>query len=134
MVARPVPADRIRPALHERRLTMGLFANPFDPKRRLACGCGRHASLAEHQAALAADAPAEAAAAMPELVRSAVMRAVFPDDARRRAFLQSAGAATALAALDSVFPLGAPTGLAQDRLPPEKESPKIGIIPISRAF
>ena len=112
---------------------MALFANPFDPKRRLGCGCGRHASMAAHQAALTADAPSEAAAAMPELVRSAVMRAVFPDDARRRGFLQAVGSATALAALESVFPLATATAVAQEKPPLEKEALKIGFIPITCA-
>ena len=40
---------------------------------------------------------------------SAVMRAVFPQDAARRAFLKSVGASTALAAISQFFPLGAAT-------------------------
>ena len=39
------------------------------------------------------------------VVASAVMRAVFPKDAARRAFLKSVGASTALAALSQLFPL-----------------------------
>lgn len=30
---------------------MSLFSNPFDANSRLACGCGRHASQAEHERA-----------------------------------------------------------------------------------
>lgn len=114
---------------------MGLFRNPFDAKRRLSCGCGRHDSLAAHEADLRAEAvaPSDADAAMPDLVRSAVMRAMFPNDARRRAFLQAAGAATAMAAIDQVFPVGAATALAQDRGAIEKPNLKIGFIPITCA-
>ena len=39
------------------------------------------------------------------VVASAVMRAIFPQDAARRAFLKSVGASTALAALSQFFPL-----------------------------
>ena len=40
------------------------------------------------------------------VVASAVMRAMFPKDAARRAFLKSVGASTALAAISQFFPLG----------------------------
>ena len=39
------------------------------------------------------------------VVASAVMRAMFPKDAARRAFLKSVGASTALAAISQFFPL-----------------------------
>jgi len=110
-----------------------MFGNPFDPDKRLGCGCGRHASAAAHNAALVADAPASAADAMPGLVQSAVMRAVFPRDAERRAFLRAAGGATALAALAEVFPLATATAVAQDRGAIEKPDLKIGFIPITCA-
>ena len=93
---------------------MSTFDNPFDPQRRLnrsGCACGRHASQAEHDY----DAQRQLQCAPVEsqsdekryegVVASAVMRAVFPKDATRRAFLKSVGASTALAALSQFFPL-----------------------------
>jgi nitrate/nitrite transport system substrate-binding protein len=41
------------------------------------------------------------------VVDAAVLRAVFPVHARRRLFLKKVGAATAMAAISSVFPLAA---------------------------
>jgi len=84
--------------------SMSLFSNPFDPGSRLACGCGRHASQAEHaraQGSVALDAAADSA------VENAVMRALFPQDALRRRFLRAVGSGTALAAVASLFPLAA---------------------------
>ncbi|MCC3262023.1 hypothetical protein LLE87_28015, partial [Paenibacillus polymyxa] len=40
---------------------MSLFSNPFDANSRLACGCGRHASQAEHERATQAIAQGDAA-------------------------------------------------------------------------
>ena len=80
---------------------MSTFDNPFDPKRRLhagGCSCGRHGSDAEHEAAaqLQIQASVESETKRYEgVVASAVMRAMFPQDVARRAFLKSVGAATA---------------------------------------
>ena len=90
---------------------MSTFDNPFDPDRGLrsfGCSCGRHASDAEHEAAaqLQIRASIESEQKRYEgVVASAVMRAMFPQDAARRAFLKSVGAATAVAALSQFFPL-----------------------------
>ena len=83
---------------------MSTFDNPFDPDRNLraGCVCGEHRSAAEHeQAAVALRCdPAESEEKRYEgVVASAVMRAMFPQDVARRAFLKSIGASTALAAL-----------------------------------
>ena len=67
---------------------MSSFDNPFDPDRRLAptgCACGAHRSQAEHD-----DAQRQLQCAAVEsedqryqgVVASAVMRALFPRDAR----------------------------------------------------
>src|SRR3981081_357865 len=90
---------------------MSTFDNPFDPGRRLhmsGCSCGAHISEAEHESAVQfALAPAMTTEEnrFESVVASAVMRAVFPQDAARRAFLKSVGAATALAAVSQFFPL-----------------------------
>lgn len=67
------------------------------------------------------------------IVASAVMRAVFPRDVARRAFLKSVGAATALAALSQFFPLKTATEAFADAGPPEKKDLKVGFIPITCA-
>ena len=84
---------------------MSTFDDPFNPDRRLhsgGCSCGLHASEAEHHAAaqLHLQAQVESEQKRTEgVVASAVMRAMFPKDAARRAFLKSVGASTALAAI-----------------------------------
>jgi nitrate/nitrite transport system substrate-binding protein len=118
---------------------MSTFDNPFDPARRLraGCSCGRHASEAEHERAmcLAVEEPAaDADKRFEGVVASAVMRAVFPCDAMRRAFLKGIGASTALAALSQFFPLKAATeAFAQGTGAIEKKDLKIGFIPITCA-
>src|SRR5258705_12740742 len=96
------------------RVSMSTFDNPFDPHRRLqGCSCGRHVNQAEHERDAARQllcAPAESEAASEDrryqgVVASAVMRALFPKDAARRAFLKKVGASTALAAISQFFPL-----------------------------
>ena len=69
-----------------------------------------------------------------QIVRTAVLRAIFPQARGRRAFLRAVGATTAAAALAEVFPLGAAEALAQEA-PKTLERPnlKIGFIPITCA-
>src|SRR6201999_3533333 len=67
------------------------------------------------------------------VVASAVMRAMFPRDAARRAFLKSVGAATAAAALSQFFPLGTATEAFAEGGPLEKKDLKVGFIPITCA-
>ena len=84
---------------------MSTFDNPFDPDRRLragGCSCGQHVSEAEHEhAALALRCEPQPTEdkRYEGVVASAVMRAMFPKDVARRAFLKSVGASTALYAI-----------------------------------
>ena len=59
------------------------FQDPFDADKKLAsnrgCHCGSHASEAEHQAAVASEEQR-----FERVVQSAVVRAMFPQDAQRR--------------------------------------------------
>jgi nitrate/nitrite transport system substrate-binding protein len=118
---------------------MSTFDDPFDADRKLSrsgCDCGRHGSAAEHeQAALALrcePVPTEEARYQ-GVVASAVMRAMFPKDAARRAFLKSVGASTALAAISQFFPLKTATEAFADAGTPEKKDLKVGFIPITCA-
>src|SRR6476661_8557366 len=114
---------------------MAMFDNPFDPERRLrsGCACGRHASDAEH----ARDTQLQCAAVESEdkryegVVASAVMRAVFPQDATRRAFLKSVGASTAIAAISQFLPIAAATDAFAQGGALEKTKLKVGFIPIT---
>ena len=67
------------------------------------------------------------------VVASAVMRAMFPQDASRRAFLKSVGAGTALAAISQFFPLQTATEVFASGGPLEKKDLKVGFIPITCA-
>ena len=117
---------------------MSTFDNPFDPERRLnrtGCSCGRHRSQAEHDSPLQLQcAPIESEDRRYRgVVASAVMRAVFPKDAARRAFLKSVGASTALAALSQLFPLKTATEVFAQGGALEKKDLKVGFIPITCA-
>jgi nitrate/nitrite transport system substrate-binding protein len=119
---------------------MSTFDNPFNQRRELnrsGCSCGRHIDQIEHdkdgQPALQCT-PVESEDKRYEgVVASAVMRAVFPKDAARRAFLKSVGASTALAALSQFFPLKTATEVFGQGAPLEKKDLKVGFIPITCA-
>jgi len=98
---------------------MSTFDDPFDADRNLqaGCVCGQHRSAAEHEHANLAlrCEPVESEEKRYEgVVASAVMRAMFPQDAARRAFLKSVGASTALAALSQFFPIRTATEVFAD--------------------
>ncbi|MEH2475952.1 nitrate/nitrite transport system substrate-binding protein [Nitrobacteraceae bacterium AZCC 2161] len=119
---------------------MSTFDNPFDPARRLrsGCSCGQHASASEHDAslqpAMQCVAPESEAQRYEGVVASAVMRAVFPKEVARRAFLKSVGASSALAVLSQFFPIKTATEVfAQGAGKLEKTDLKVGFIPITCA-
>ncbi|HEY8578437.1 MAG TPA: ABC transporter substrate-binding protein, partial [Beijerinckiaceae bacterium] len=121
---------------------MAMFRNPFDTTTRLGggCACGAHASAAEHARAcegMEAETPATTEDQYARVIESAVLRAMFPQDAQRRAFLGAVGRSTAAAAIASLFPVGAAVeAFAQAGAKPgaiEKKALKIGFIPITCA-
>jgi nitrate/nitrite transport system substrate-binding protein len=121
---------------------MSMFEDPFDAERKLSsgCSCGRHVSEAEHAREVALTPWAAVATNASDdkryegVVASAVMRAIFPKDAARRAFVRSVGATTALAVLGQFFPLKTATeAFAQSAGAIEKKDLKIGFIPITCA-
>jgi nitrate/nitrite transport system substrate-binding protein len=112
---------------------MSTFDDPLDPRLTLAragCSCGRHTDADEHARAAR---PAGEEARYERVVASAVMRALFPRDAARRAFLKTAGASTALAAVAQFLPLRLAAELLAADGPVEKTDLKIGFIPITCA-
>jgi nitrate/nitrite transport system substrate-binding protein len=118
---------------------MPTFDNPFDPDRSLTsgCSCGRHANEGDHRqdAQLRLQCtPVEGEEKRFEgVVASAVVRAMFPHDAGRRAFLKSVGASTALAAISQFFPLKTATEVFAQTGALEKKDLKVGFIPITCA-
>jgi nitrate/nitrite transport system substrate-binding protein len=109
---------------------MAVFDDPFDPNVRFhgsGCSCGRHKSEADHAAAISGDAQ------ITRVVEQGVMRALFPDDNGRRAFLKAVGASTALAAVSQFFPLGIVSDALAQGAKPEKADLKVGFIPITCA-
>jgi nitrate/nitrite transport system substrate-binding protein len=118
---------------------MAIFDSPFDPNSRLkptGCSCGRHHDQAEHDHATGPQVrPAEVSQEKryEGAVASAVLRAMFPKDAARRAFLRSVGGATALAAISQFFPLKTATEVFAAPGAPEKTDLKVGFIPITCA-
>ena len=107
------------------------FDNPFDADvpldRVAAAAAARHAGRARPAAAPSDDAR------MARVVESAVVRALFPEDQRRRAFLRAVGASTALAAISQFFPLGTAIEAFAQAAAPEKKDLKVGFIPITCA-
>src|ERR1700676_4667658 len=97
---------------------MSTFDDPFDADRglsRAGVTGGLHRFVAEHeQAALALRCePVTSSEERYEgVVASAVMRAMFPEDAARRAFLKSVVHETAAVRLPQFFPLGTATEAA----------------------
>jgi len=116
---------------------MSIF-RPYDADRPdLACGCGRHASAAEHAAAAGAVATPDVEQLSNDVIEEALLRAMFPKADARRNFLRAVGANTARAAIASVLPLGALQAMAQERNGAngalEKKDLKIGFIAITCA-
>ncbi|GLS43751.1 CmpA/NrtA family ABC transporter substrate-binding protein [Methylobacterium brachythecii] len=108
---------------------MALFDNPFGSRRRFGrrgCSCGAHASQAEHEAATGDTAITRA-------VEQSMLRAVFPHEVERRAFLSSVGAATALAAISQILPTRFAAEAFAEAGKPEKTDLKVGFIPITCA-
>jgi len=110
---------------------MSIFSRPFDAGSRLGgCTCGAHTSQAEHDAQLLRDGEALAG----RVVEQAVMRALFPQDDARRAFLRAVGTGTAYAAVSTLFPLAAAReAFAQTPAKLEKQKLAVGFIPITCA-
>lgn len=123
------------------------FYDPYDADRplQMKCHCGLDHTVADHVAAFgqapktATPAPVPASAAAmeealsTEFVQASLVKALFPQESLRRAFLKAVGARTAAAAIASVLPVGAMQALAQDKRPLEKTNLKIGFLPITCA-
>ena len=120
---------------------MSTFKSPFADSRlgrkSNGCDCGRHRTQSEHDAEVAAEARTVAAHGeemrLKRVVEAAVMRAIFPADAGRRAFVKAVGATTAAAVIAQVFPIATATEVLAQTGPVEKKDLKVGFIPITCA-
>ena len=114
---------------------MSAFNDPYDPNVPLSChcSCGRHATQAAHERDLeASNGDGESLAG--RAVESAIVRALLPQDALRRRFLEAVGAGTAMAAISTFFPVGAAKEVfAEGAGKIEKTKLKVGFIPITCA-
>ena len=105
--------------------------DPFDPNTPMSsCSCGQHASQTQHDIAVGSG---DVDALNSRVVQTAVMRALFPQDAERRKFLSAVGASTAWAAIASLIPFGTLEAMAQEKGALEKKDLKVGFIPITCA-
>jgi len=115
---------------------MSAFKNPFDANTRLhpGCSCGKHANQAAHDAEHThPPEPHTQETAFSRAIESVLMRALFPHDETRRAFLKAVGAGTAAAAVSTLFPLASATAMAAEGAALEKSDLKIGFLPITCA-
>jgi nitrate/nitrite transport system substrate-binding protein len=108
---------------------------PYDPRRPLLsrCSCGRHQSDAEHAADESTQDATSTEALSNDYIEAALVKALFPVDSVRRAFLGAVGASTARAAIASVLPIASLQAMAQEKRPLEKADLKIGFIAITCA-
>jgi nitrate/nitrite transport system substrate-binding protein len=103
--------------------------DPFDAETIIhprGCTCSRH-SGGSTASALSEESK------LTRFVQSAVMRALFPHDATRRAFLKGVGRGVAMAAIADAFPIGLATEIFAAGAKPEKPDLNIGFIPITCA-
>ncbi|MCS6945048.1 MAG: CmpA/NrtA family ABC transporter substrate-binding protein [Sutterellaceae bacterium] len=68
-----------------------------------------------------------------EFIEACLVKALFPFEPERRAFLQAVGRQTAMAAIHSLLPVAALQAMAQEKRPLEKSELKIGFIAITSA-
>ncbi len=107
--------------------------DPYDPYNSdrplmLRCGCG-----ADHAPQAHAAASLEAEPLGRSFMEAALVKALFPQDSVRRAFLKGVGRRTAMAAIGSLLPMASLQAMAEEKKPLEKKDLKIGFIPITCA-
>ena len=91
------------------------------------CACGSFHPAGHHDIAGAGERLSRAG------LENTLLKAIVPDAARRRRFLQAVGLGTARAAIGSLVPLGALESMAQEKAPLEKKELKVGFIAITCA-
>ena len=105
--------------------------DPYDADRplMLRCSCGADHEPQDHTGA-------DTDTFGRQFMEASLVKALFPHEPVRRAFLKAVGRRSAMGAIAAVLPAGALTSLqamAQERKPLEKKELKIGFIPITCA-
>lgn len=116
---------------------------PFDTDKSLnfGCTCGHHATQSEcdtdpnsHVVTASfnnVNDNSKVETVSTDFIEAVAVKALFPHEPTRRAFLKSVGKATAMGAIASIFPLAnLQEAMALDRLNPEKKQVDIGFLPI----
>jgi nitrate/nitrite transport system substrate-binding protein len=100
---------------------------PFDPDQPLfvSCSCGKHRSQEEHIQ--------DAEKLSNEFIEASLVKALFPDEMRRRAFIKAVGVGGAMSALSGFLPVESLQAMAQEKGNLEKKDLKIGFIAITCA-
>jgi nitrate/nitrite transport system substrate-binding protein len=111
----------------------GAAYDPYDADRplMLRCSCGADHAPQDH-----ATASVEPEALGRSFMEASLVKALFPQEPVRRAFLKAVGRRSAMAAIAAALPAGALTSLqamAQEKQSLEKKDLKIGFIPITCA-
>ncbi|MCU0969692.1 MAG: ABC transporter substrate-binding protein [Rubrivivax sp.] len=108
--------------------------DPYDADRplMLRCACGEDHAPQEHGQALAQRATSEEHLGR-EFIEASLVKALFPHEPIRRAFLKAVGRRTAMAAIASVLPVASLQAMAQEKKAPEKKDLKVGFIAITCA-
>jgi nitrate/nitrite transport system substrate-binding protein len=106
--------------------------DPYDADRPLLarCACGGDHAPADHPILRNPTSAEEVSRAF---IEASIVKALFPHEPLRRAFLKAVGRNTAMAAIASVVPLASLQALAQARGGLEKKDLKIGFISITCA-
>ena len=105
--------------------------DPYDADRplMLRCACGQDHAPQEHAASPAVDAEQFGR----DFIEASLVKALFPQEPVRRAFLRAVGRRSAMAAIASVLPVASLQAMAQEKKAPEKKDLKIGFIAITCA-
>ncbi len=105
--------------------------DPYDADRPLMmrCGCGADHAPQDHGGSAAESEESLGR----QFMEATLMKALFPHEALRRAFLKGVGRRTAMAAIASLLPIAPLQAMAQEKKTLEKKDLKIGFIPITCA-
>ena len=89
--------------------------NPFDPNQPLftGCACGKHRSQEEHIQ--------DAEKMSQDFIEASLVKALFPDELRRRAFIKAVGVGGAMSALSGFLPVDSLLAMAQEKGTLEKK-------------
>jgi nitrate/nitrite transport system substrate-binding protein len=105
--------------------------DPYDADRplMLRCACGENHAPQDHASTQAVDAEQFGR----DFIEASLVKALFPQEPVRRAFLRAVGRRSAMAAIASVLPVASLQAMAQEKKAPEKKDLKIGFIAITCA-